>query len=294
MSGGDAGSHAPVKPGVAGVLSVLVPGLGHIYAGRTRRAYMILFNEIGLSFLLAVTMWLTRWVGIVVVIFILAPLWWITVTLDSVRIARSTRSRNVPPTKTPATYVLFILATFVFSNVAFALTRSQLIQAFRVPAGSMMPTLLAGDYVMVDKRAYVDGDPQVDDLVVFRKPDDSGQSFLQRCVAVAGDTVAIRSDTLFVNSKPRVGGYERFEGRPRPDSRNWPAGGRTYVVPPDHFFVLGDSRWNSDDSRYFGIRTREAAVPNSFALGKLMFIYLSFDPDRGYALRSERVGLQFR
>lgn len=185
------------------------------------------------------------------------------------------------------------------------LLRSFLAEPFRIPSGSMMPTLLIGDFILVNKFAYglrlpvlhtkfLDvGEPQRGDVAVFRYPENPSIDYIKRVVAVPGDRIAYKDKILYINGQPmpreRLGTYigsgagaassgaemwrENLTGvehqilvRPRvtgpePD----------VVVPEGHYFMMGDNRDNSRDSRYFGFVSEEHLV------GKAFMIWMSWD-----------------
>ena len=129
------------------------------------------------------------------------------------------------------------------------------LEPFRIPSDSMAPTLLPGDRVLVDKRAYRDGVARRGDLAVFRAPR-TGEILLKRIVAVAGDTVGIEDGVLVVDGR-----------RPREPYADPESIDSVYFgpvrVPAGTVFVLGDNRANSQDSREFG------AVPTGRLIGRV-------------------------
>jgi signal peptidase I len=168
--------------------------------------------------------------------------------------------------------------------------RTLVVQAFTIPSGSMMETLLVGDYILVNKFLYgpevpftehrVPGlrDPQRGDIIVFKYPQDEKRDFIKRIVGTPGDTVQVRGHQVYVNAQPIREPYvKRVEG-PLPST------GQTYcgyaygceptVVPPNSYFVMGDNRDNSQDSRYWGFVKRDKIK------GKAFLIYWSWDSDR--------------
>jgi signal peptidase I len=132
--------------------------------------------------------------------------------------------------------------------------RAWVAEPFRIPSQSMEPTLRPGDQILVDKRAYRSAGPRRNDLVAFKRPH-SGEILLKRVVAVAGDRVGIEDGLLVVNG--------RTIHEPEIDTK---AVDSVYFgpvrVPPRSFFVLGDNRANSVDSREFG------PVPESRLIGR--------------------------
>jgi len=198
-----------------------------------------------------------------------------------------------------------ILATAL---VLFLFVRSFVVEAFQIPTSSMENTLLVGDFLLVNKAVYgaeIPGtelhlpeldEPGVGDVVVFRPPPSAGQPpgarYVKRIVGAPGDTVAMRGGTLWRNgravrepyarhtrarrdpSSPRFGWQERYlvgererRGPYRPTRDDW----GPVAVPSDSFFVMGDNRDNSEDSRYWGFVPREAIT------GRPLFIYYSYD-----------------
>jgi signal peptidase I len=168
------------------------------------------------------------------------------------------------------------------------LIRSTVVQAFYIPSGSMEDTLFVGDYLLANKFVYgapvelpaldeplfrLPGlrDPQQGDIVIFRSKTEAGRDLIKRCVAVGGQTVEVRDKKLYVDGVL----YELPPMGKRTDPRNLPASMSPrdnygpVEVPPDHFFMMGDNRDNSRDSRYFG------PVPRRLIKGKAMIIYWS-------------------
>jgi signal peptidase I len=169
--------------------------------------------------------------------------------------------------------------------------RTLIVQAFTIPSGSMMDTLLVGDYILVNKFLYGPELPVTDtrlpglrephrgDIIVFKYPQDEKRDFIKRIVATPGETVQVRGDQVFVNGKPLVEPYVRpTEGslgnRGQPSYCGYAYGCEPTVVPADSYFVMGDNRNNSQDSRYWGFVKRDKIK------GKAFLVYWSWDSDR--------------
>jgi len=193
--------------------------------------------------------------------------------------------------------------------LAVLLLRSFLVEPFRIPSGSMMPTLLVGDFILVNKYAYgirlpvlnnkvVElGEPRRGDVVVFRFPKDPGVDYIKRVVGVPGDRVVYQGKTLYINDQkiPQIpegsyigigsglsmsGANVRSEvlGEVNHDILVVPRmrGVETdTVVPEGHYFVMGDNRDNSNDSRYWGF------VPDENLVGRAFMIWMNWDSAAG-------------
>lgn len=189
--------------------------------------------------------------------------------------------------------------------LAFVLVlRSFLVEPFTIPSGSMIPSLEVGDYILVNKWAYglrlpvigtriVDiGSPQRGEILVFRYPQQPSTSFIKRIVGLPGDVVSYRFGTLYINEQPvpmeRVsrqvmidGGAELLFREALGNHPHWVRReeGRDlfgpvweHRVPEGHYFVMGDNRDNSNDSREWGF------VPDRLIVGKAFFVWMHKEP----------------
>ncbi len=175
--------------------------------------------------------------------------------------------------------------------------RSSVVQAFWVPSGSMLPTIQIGDHIFVNKLAYSvhlpligtelfkTGDLHRGDVVVFISPIDPSTDLIKRVIAVPGDTVEIRNKQLYVNGEKLADPHASFS-----DSTIMPTGHRDNMpptqVPEGKFFVMGDNRDRSYDSRFWGFANI------SDIKGKATFVYWSRDSSKGWLAlpRFERFG----
>ena len=200
--------------------------------------------------------------------------------------------------------------------LAVFLVRSFVVEPFRIPSGSMVPTLLTGDFILVNKFAYgvrlpvfnirmlPFGHPERGDVMVFRFPEDPSKDFIKRVIGLPGDEIVYRDKQVYVNGEPLpITPKGRYTGPGVPARwETWEfeeqvgsvmhrllktAGRPSYnmraVVPPDHYFVMGDNRNNSDDSRRWG------TVPDANLVGQAFAIWMNWDPDAKMPLWS-RIG----
>jgi signal peptidase I len=173
--------------------------------------------------------------------------------------------------------IAVILALFI---------RTFVVQAFKIPSGSMKETLLIGDHILVNKFIYgvklpfvnatiIPGKaPKRGDVVVFRFPQDPDKDFIKRTIAVAGDTIAIRDKKVYLNGKPMPDPFGVHK-----DARIIPKGAQPrdnfgpITVPDGKIFVMGDNRDHSFDSRFWGF------VDLRDVKGKAFIIYWSWDKE---------------
>jgi len=206
----------------------------------------------------------------------------------------------------PVILVVFLLRSFLF-------------EPFKIPSGSMIPTLLVGDLILVNKFHYgvrlpvinkkimANNDPQRGDVMVFRYPKDTSIDYIKRVVGVPGDEISYRAQQLFVNGAPvaeaalpdfydedslryapqfseKLGTVEhrilvdpkrqlylpQNENFPFRDNCRYSAEGVTCKVPAGHYFMMGDNRDNSQDSRFWGF------VPDENIVGRAFFVWMNF------------------
>jgi signal peptidase I len=202
-------------------------------------------------------------------------------------------------------YLEALLIAVIFATFA----RTWIVQAFKIPSGSMEKNLLIGDHILVNKFIY---GPTVlpleemllpvrkvrrGDVVVFKYPEDASRDFIKRCMGLPGDTLKIIDKDLYINGQlvhdSAITYYADSESYPR-DLTFHPRRVRDNfgpkTVPPGSYFCMGDNRDNSNDSRYWG------PVPESYLKGRAFMVYWSFESDEvylevpGYGDRMRQVG----
>lgn len=213
------------------------------------------------------------------------------------------------------------IKSILIAFLLFIIIRTFLVEAYRIPTGSMEDTLLVGDFLLVNKAVFgahvpfthaqlpAFSMPQRGDIVVFVPPHVKEQNYVKRLIGAPGDTVEMRDKSLYVNSAKKVEPYAHYGPDPdvyatvmdwqcgyrpasmseddcRPSRDNW----GPIVVPAGRFLMLGDNRDDSEDSRYWGF------IDESAMKGKPLVVYYSFHPTSTRrmpwfsAIRWDRIG----
>jgi len=239
-------------------------------------------------------------------VLIPAALWLAMRTLLARDAARTARAFGVdvpvPVFSRWYSCVAALLLVFALNKLWAHAYRATLVEAYKLPTGSMETTILRGEHILAVKWAYGWREPalgrvifgarrpQRGELVVFRYPEDRSRSFLKRLIGLPGEAVQIRDKRVLIDGTPLDEPYARFLEPPRrrddPEyglhgerGDNW----GPMTVPPDAYFVLGDNRDNSRDSRYWGF------VEHDDLLGRAVVVYWSLESKDG-AVRWERIG----
>jgi signal peptidase I len=201
---------------------------------------------------------------------------------------------DAPPKKKGA--IRENLEAIILAIILALFIRTFIVQAFKIPSGSMKETLKIGDHILVNKFVYgiklpfvkatvvPVKDPKPGDIVVFEFPEDPKKDFIKRTVAVGGDTVEIRDKVVYVNGVRQehpfavVSDQYIIPGRLQPRDNLGPV-----TVPEGKLFVMGDNRDHSYDSRFWGF------VDLAAVKGKAFIIYWSWDKE-DFAVRWGRIG----
>jgi signal peptidase I len=279
------------KPWVAGLLSIMQPGLGHLYLGRPKLG-LCWYASIILLLLASLLMARSPLLPTVLMLGgILIPLTgYVFLTRSAVRHARSVRHRyEVGPWNRWYVYLGIILIGMGISTLLSHAVRGLIVQAYKIPAGSMIPTLLIGDHIYVDKLSYkVGGHPERGDIIVFKYPKDESKDFVKRIVGIPGDTVEIINKRVVLNGTPvNDNDYtQRIDPGVLDASINPRDNFGPVTVPSGSYFVLGDNRDQSLDSRFWGF------LDVSKIKGKAAVIYWSWSGQGSLSesIRRERIG----
>jgi signal peptidase I len=185
----------------------------------------------------------------------------------------------------------------VFIAIVLALIiKTSVVEAYKIPTSSMEDTLLVGDFLLANKFVYgarlplvnwqlpaID-DPENGDVIIFIYPGDGVTKYIKRCVGLPGDTIEVKDKVLYVNGEifpdPEFSKYTDVDANGNQHILPRRAGGAPsrdnfgpYIVPPDRFFMMGDNRDNSSDSRYWG------PVPRQNVLGEAILVHWSWSEE---------------
>jgi signal peptidase I len=177
--------------------------------------------------------------------------------------------------------VAVILALFI---------RTFVVQAFKIPTGSMEPNLLVGDHLLVNKFVFAPAAGSFErmilpmreirrgDIVVFKFPEEPERDFIKRVIGLPGDTVELRSRQVLINGTPIDEPYAHYlfsVSDDQSESHDVRSRYGPVTVPENRYFMMGDNRDNSQDSRYWGF------LPADYVKGRALLIYWSFEPPVG-------------
>ena len=183
--------------------------------------------------------------------------------------------------------------------------RTFVVQAFKIPTGSMERNLLIGDHLLVNKFALGPAQTRVEhlalpikdvhrgDVIVFKYPEDPERDFIKRVIGLPGETVQVRAKKVLINGRPIEEPYVRYEQPPvaapeRDEVTSFDVRQEygPVTVPAGSYFVMGDNRDNSEDSRYWGF------LPRNYIKGQALLVYWSYEADRADYLKDDSLGGQ--
>ena len=192
--------------------------------------------------------------------------------------------------------------SLVIAVVLALFVRTFVVQAFKIPTGSMEPNLLIGDHLLVNKFVFGPAAGQAErailpmkeiargDVVVFKYPEEPERDFIKRIIGLPGDQIELRRKRVYVNGErleepyvyylepPDESGHEEAPGAGHDPRVSY----GPVTVPPGHYFAMGDNRDNSEDSRYWGF------LPREYVKGRALVIYWSYDAAAGDIVTSTR------
>lgn len=265
------------NPLIAALLGVLSPGLGFLYVGKPLLA-------VGLPVAAIVIVVLTVWMRLIfnpeftLGLAALGVVVWLGAVIAAGAIAYRQGETSLRKFQRWYVYVGFLATSWIVGSV-WDNVRGEWFgyEPYRMPSGSMANTLLLGDFIVTDAWKYRSNGPKRGDVVTFRFPPKPSVYYIKRVIGLPGDRVDIRNGAVHVNGELLTEPYITSELNRRSSQES-----KSYQVPSDAYFLLGDNRDHSNDSRYWGF------VPAKNIMGHVEYIYFSWDPRLG--LRSSRIG----
>jgi signal peptidase I len=288
---GEGGDPAKARRGWGAALSLLVPGAGHAARGHLQRGLLWFSSLLILSHATLALLLVVRSGIAVPILFVTAAgaaiALRVCALVDALRVAAPARLPG-------AGRVVVACLVLAAATIGASLITPRFARAYRIPSGAMIPTMQVGDQILAQRG----GTPGRGEVIVFRYPKDPRKDFIKRVVAVGGDTVEIREGVPVVNGQPLPREAapaddpscpyrdfdemtEQWNTRPCRALRE-AQGARRYTViedhegparsfptvsvPPGHFYVLGDNRDNSHDSRYWGTVPGELVEERAFVV----------------------------
>lgn len=259
------------QPWLAGLLTFLTLGLGQWYNGQPKKA--ILFH---IGFFLAI-FFLTRlgvlqtFSGLLIFLTVAGGLF-LAILIEAVVGAWRRGEMELRPYQRWYIYlILIIVVQGTYLKLDDWMTTDLFgIKAYQIPSESMKPTLVAGDFVMADTQCYQEHDPHNGDLAFLKFSHDDDKIYVKRIIAIPGDTLTIVNKQVYLNTQPLDEPYRVLSETSHLllDNVDW------QIIPPNRYYVLGDNRDNSVDSRLMGL------VERNRILGKALYIYYADDWDR--------------
>ena len=189
--------------------------------------------------------------------------------------------------------IAVILALFI---------RTWVVQAFKIPTGSMENNLLVGDHLLVDKFAFSPTLSELErtvlpishikrgDVIVFKYPVEPDRDFIKRVIGLPGETLEMKQKKIYINGKPLEEPYVHFIRPLNPERAELGDPRDDYgpvTVPPNQYFMMGDNRDNSADSRIWGF------LPAEYVKGRALMIYWSYEPDENGGIMSALTGTRW-
>jgi signal peptidase I len=289
------------KPWVAFFLTQICPGLGQLYNGDL--TWAIISFLLSLFAALASTIWLFDSLNKLLFAVAGGLLLDLALSVQAYVRARRVREMQLRSYQRWWVYVLFTIVVYGVPD-GYGLLMPSRIRSFQIPSESMVPNLLVGDRLVADGWAYWGKDPQRGDIVVFDYPRDPATKFVKRLVGLPGDKVEMKLGELYINDriipqrrspKPLIqdgvwsaaeyvenlGGVEHtiYRAQPENDLNFGPV-----TVPPNEYFMMGDNRDRSSDSRVWGFVKREALI------GSMKYVYYSWDSPAYEQMRQNSPG----
>jgi signal peptidase I len=278
-------------PLAAVLLSFAGTGVGHIYCGRLGKGLVLFFLSFAFAPLIVLAAGQIASIGMLILILgalalMLAVFIYAAVDAGLLALRQGERYRLKEYNRWYIYLILIVVSLTYPTNLASSI-REHVLHAFKIPSSSMLPSVMPGDYILLNKAFYKTQALRRGDVIIFTYPNDRRLYFIKRIAALPGDSIEIREGVVYVNDQPLnlrpLSVNELSDYTPKADERIFEetSGTARYpilidpsyadmtksIIPDGHCFVLGDNRGHSRDSRQFG------PVPLADIRGRLEYIY---------------------
>ena len=261
------------KPILALLLSLVTPGLGQIYNGQFKKGIIYL-----IGFLLAYILFsflLFKFYGMIFYLIIMLG-FFVFILIDALRGANKLKAIQLKPFNKWYVYlIIFLLSSVVIRPLLGLTIKSNIARAYKIPSSGMDPTILVGDHLIADMKIYKSEKPKRGDIIIFKFPKDPSKDFIKRVIGTEGEKVTIIHNKIYINEKLIDDPWGHFT-IPRSSIEDY----GPVKVPEGSFFVMGDNRDNSQDSRFWGF------VDIKKVKGKALYLY--------WAKNKSRIGMELK
>ncbi len=273
----------PRRAWIAGIAN-FAPPLGHFYVGKPLRGVVlaVVMTIVSICSLL-ITLRPAGRITIVLMVLLLL-IGYVVPIADAAILARRESKEYIPKWSNRwYMYLLVVGLVVLLGNTIKPVLRVYLVQAYKLPSASMTPTLLIGDHILADKTAYNFHPPERFDIVVFEFPEDPNKTFVFRVIGLPGETIEIRHKRVFINGTELSEPHAYFSEANNDDNVSKQESFGPLAIPEQRYFVLGDNRNRSYDSRFWGPVSRDKIY------GLVHLVYFSWDYENTI-VRWNRIG----
>ncbi|BCS87916.1 signal peptidase I [Pseudodesulfovibrio sediminis] len=267
------------KPWLAALLSLVAVGLGQVYNGHWRRGVGFLLFEFVLG--LIVFAFMEQFVVLLIGVSALAG-FNLFVIVEAFRSAKEKSAYTLKACNRPLVYAVFLLCSLALGLASSWGVRTYFVKAYTCASESMVPTMRKGDHFLA-KALGAEGAIKRGDVIVFQSPENDGVDFIKRVIGLPGETIEIRDQVVFINGQPQEEPYVRHSESDVQPGRNSMA---QQTLLSDEYFVMGDNREASYDSRFIGPINRKWI--------RYRALYYYFPADFGSESWSDRFGMAVR
>ncbi len=266
------------------ILNLLMPGLIQIGYGRIKRGIVLylLFHFVLLASVF-ITLQPIQPFNVILPVIIFVSLY-LFIIIDGLLSAKKPEKKlNLQPLLSAALFVgLIIIDSTVVEKAIKNLVRENIAEAFHIPASAMYPSLLPGDFILVDK-SPTNREPKRGDIVVFHSPSDLHRTFIRRVVGLTGETIEVKDSILYINNAKQVEHYSTTSIPLNSPEKEAPKNFGPAKTREGSFFVLSDNRNYGQDGRSWGFLDKDEII------GKATTIYWSWDKET-HSIRWDRIG----